>query len=140
MEYVQDSTLSGFSDVSYFFGEAGKSLKVRHTMYPDKRFIEKCAMERDFGDATEAVLDMWSNVKGDNLNPGILIIYFRMFQCPVCPWAIQQVQEKTPPAEYPSVEKQKEEGVTPLPVYANDSTNTCAVSTRKNMVKGYTVA
>ena len=48
-------------------------------MYPDKRFIEKCAMERDFGDATEAVLDMWSNVKGDNLNPGILIFIFVCF-------------------------------------------------------------
>lgn len=79
MEYVQDSTLSVFSDVSYFFGEAGKSLKVRHTMYPDRRFIEKCAMERDFGHATEAVLDMWSNVKGDNLNPGILAFIFLCF-------------------------------------------------------------
>lgn len=78
--------------------------------------------------------------QGRQSEPGHPDIYFRMFQCPVGPWAIQQVQEKTPPAEYPSVEKQKEEGVTPLPVYANDSTNTCAVSTRKNMVKGYTVA
>lgn len=76
MEYAQDSTLTDFSDVSYFFGEAGKSLKVRHTMYPDRRFIEKCAMERDFGEATEAVLDMWSNIKGDNLNPWILAFIF----------------------------------------------------------------
>ena len=36
-------------------------------------------MERDFGDATEAVLDMWSNVKGDNLNPGILTFIFVCF-------------------------------------------------------------
>lgn len=75
-EYVQDSTLSDYSDVSYFFGEAGKKLKVKHTMYPDIKYMEKCAMERDFGDATENVLDMWSNIKGDNLNPWILTVIF----------------------------------------------------------------
>lgn len=79
MEYVQDSTQKDYSDVSYFFGEEGKKLKVKHTMYPDKKFIENCAMERDFGDANEAVLDMWSNIKGDNLNPWIITVIFFCF-------------------------------------------------------------
>lgn len=78
-EYVQDSTLTDFSDVSYFFGDAGKKLKVRQTMFPDRKYIEKCAMERDFGDNTEAVLDMWSNIKGDNLKPWVLAFIFISF-------------------------------------------------------------
>lgn len=76
MEQAQDSTLANYSDVSYFFGEAGKNIKVNHTMYPDIKVIERCAMQRDFGDHTENVLDMWSSVKGDNLNPWILTVIF----------------------------------------------------------------
>ncbi len=76
MEQAQDSTLEEYSDVSYFFGEAGKKIKVNHTMYPDIKIVERCAMQRDFGAHTEEVLDMWSSVKGDNLNPMILIVIF----------------------------------------------------------------
>lgn len=76
MEYAQDSTLKAYSDASYFFGEAGKKIKVNHTMYPDIKIVERCAMQRDFGTHTEEVLDMWSSVKGDNLNPMILIVIF----------------------------------------------------------------
>lgn len=76
MEYAQDSTLKEYSDASYFFGEAGKKIKVNHTMYPDIKIVERCAMQRDFGPHTEEVLDMWSSVKGDNLNPAILIVIF----------------------------------------------------------------
>lgn len=76
MEQAQDSTLEYYSDASYFFGEAGKNIKVRRTMYPDIKIVERCTMQRDFGDRTEEVLDMWSSVKGDNLNPGILIVIF----------------------------------------------------------------
>ena len=45
-------------------------------MYPDIKIVERCAMQRDFGAHTEEVLDMWSSVKGDNLNPMILIVIF----------------------------------------------------------------
>ena len=76
MEQAQDSTLEEYSDVSYFFGEAGKKIKVNHTLYPDIKIVERCAMQRDFGAHTEEVLDMWSSVKGDNLNPMILIVIF----------------------------------------------------------------
>ena len=33
-------------------------------------------MIRDFGDRTELVLEMWSRVKGDNLNTGIVLLIF----------------------------------------------------------------
>lgn len=76
LEQAQDSTLETYSDVSYFFGEEGKKIKVNNTMYPDIEVVERCAMQRDFGDHTEEVLDMWSSVKGDNLNPLILAVIF----------------------------------------------------------------
>lgn len=76
MEAMQDSTLEAYTDASYFFGEAGKQIKVNHTMYPDRQMVERCAMQRDLGDHTEEVLDMWSGIKGDNLNPWILTVIF----------------------------------------------------------------
>ena len=36
-------------------------------------------MIRDFGDKTEPVLEMWSRVKGDNLNIGTAILIFALF-------------------------------------------------------------
>ncbi len=51
-------------DVSYFFGEAGKSACVNQVMYPDASLIMNCAMMHDTG--TEELLKMWSRVKGDS--------------------------------------------------------------------------
>ncbi len=36
-------------------------------------------MIRDFGNETEVVLEMWSRVKGDNLNSWIVILIFAVF-------------------------------------------------------------
>ena len=41
--------------------------------------MKRCAMIRDFGDDTERVLEMWSRVKGDNLNTGIVLLIFVVF-------------------------------------------------------------
>mgnify|MGYP000511877334 CR=1 FL=1 len=49
-------------------------MKLRNTQYPDKSVIARCAMIRDFGDKTVDVLEIWSRVKGDNLNSGIVIL------------------------------------------------------------------
>lgn len=51
-------------DVSYFFGEAGRSACVNQVMYPDASLIMNCAMMHDTG--TEELLKMWSRVKGDS--------------------------------------------------------------------------
>lgn len=81
MEAKVDSTLDTYSDLSYFFGSipGADSLQIDPVQYPDKKVVERCAMIRDFGNRTELVLEMWSRVKGDNLNTGIVLLIFAVF-------------------------------------------------------------
>ena len=67
-------TLDETSDVSYFFGEGADSVKIDRVQYPSAEVIARCAMMHDSGDRTEQMLEMWSRVKGDNINTGIIII------------------------------------------------------------------
>ena len=71
-----DSTLNYTSDLSYFFGPEADSIQIDKVQYPDKKLIERCAMIRDSGPRTEAVMNMWSHVKGDNLGAGIVLVIF----------------------------------------------------------------
>ncbi len=68
-----------WSDLSYFFGPAADSVRIDPVQYPDRKVVERCAMIRDFGDETQQVLEMWSRVKGDNLNTGIVLLIFTVF-------------------------------------------------------------
>ena len=61
---------------SYFFGPEADSVRIDKVQYPDRRVVERCAMIRDSGERTEAVLEMWSRVKGDNLGLGIVVVIF----------------------------------------------------------------
>lgn len=79
LESKIDTTLERFSDLSYFFGPEADSIQIDPVQYPDKKVVERCAMIRDFGDRTELVLEMWSRVKGDNLNTGIVLLIFAVF-------------------------------------------------------------
>lgn len=79
LEAKIDTTLHVFSDLSYFFGSGADSIQINQVQYPDKKVVERCAMIRDFGDRTELVLEMWSRVKGDNLNTGIVLLIFTVF-------------------------------------------------------------
>ncbi len=79
LESKTDTTLEKFSDLSYFFGPEADSIQIDPVQYPDKKVVERCAMIRDFGDRTELVLEMWSRVKGDNLNTGIVLLIFAVF-------------------------------------------------------------
>lgn len=81
LEEKIDSTLENYSDLSYFFGPDADSVQVDPVQYPDKKVIERCAVIRDFSnkDDLEKVLEMWSRVKGDNLNTGIVLIIFAVF-------------------------------------------------------------
>ncbi|MCK9159947.1 MAG: ABC transporter substrate-binding protein [Bacteroidaceae bacterium] len=72
----RDTTLSYYSDLSYFFGPGADNLQIDKIQYPDKKVVDRCTMIRDFGDKTVDVLDMWSRVKGDNLGIGIVILIF----------------------------------------------------------------
>ncbi|RHJ83453.1 ABC transporter substrate-binding protein [Parabacteroides sp. AM08-6] len=74
-----DTTITKISDLSYFFGPEADSVHINNVQYPDRKVVERCAMIRDFGDKTESVLEMWSRVKGDNLNTGIVSLIFGVF-------------------------------------------------------------
>ena len=78
MEYMSESAveagLEQAQDLTYFFGEGADSVVINPVMYPDREVIERCAMMHDSGSRTEALLAMWSRVKGDNLNNWMVIV------------------------------------------------------------------
>ena len=74
LEAKIDDSLDETIDLSYFFGEGADSVKVNSIQYPDAKVIERCALMHDAGNRTEAMLDMWSRIKGDSLHTTTLII------------------------------------------------------------------
>ena len=74
MDYITDDELEETIDLTYFFGSDADSVKASPILYPDAKVIERCALMHDCGDRTEAMLDMWSRIKGDSLNIGMLLI------------------------------------------------------------------
>ena len=78
LEAKIDSTLETYSDLSYFFGPHADSVQVDPIQYPSREVIERCAVIRDFSNKEdlERVLEMWSRVKGDNLNAGLVLFIF----------------------------------------------------------------
>ena len=64
-------------DASYFFGEDADSVSVNPTMYPDNSTIMRCGMMHDSD--TEALLKMWSRVKGDNASAWTYILICLVF-------------------------------------------------------------
>ncbi|MBR6759822.1 MAG: ABC transporter substrate-binding protein [Alistipes sp.] len=83
MEYMSESAVeSGFEEpvnVEYFFGEGADSVVINPALYPDKSVIDRCAMMHDSGPRTANLLEMWSRVKGDNLNNGMVIFILVVF-------------------------------------------------------------
>ena len=83
MEYMSEAAVeSGYEepqDLSYFFGEGADSVVINPALYPDRSVIERCAMMHDSGSRTEALLAMWSRVKGDNLNNWMVIVILLSF-------------------------------------------------------------
>ena len=55
-------------DVSYFFGPDATAIPLNHVYYPDRSVIERCVLMHDTADRNEAMLEMWSRVKGNNLD------------------------------------------------------------------------
>ena len=83
MEYMSESAVeSGYDealDLSYFFGEGADSVVTKPALYPDKSVIERCDMMNDSGPRTAALLEMWSRVKGDNLNNWMVVFILVVF-------------------------------------------------------------
>ncbi len=78
LEAVTDEEYDAYN-VSYFFGEGNDSIHVNPVLYADWEVVKRCAMIRDFGEQTDRVLEMWSRVKGDNLNTGMVLFIFAVF-------------------------------------------------------------
>ena len=83
LDYMSESAVeSGYEtpqDISYFFGEDADSVIINPVMYPDKSVVERCSMMHDSGPRTEALLEMWSRVKGDSLNNWMVIVILLSF-------------------------------------------------------------
>ena len=81
LEAKIDTTLDVVSDLSYFFGPQADSVQIDPVQYPDRAVIDRCAFIHDFSNKKdlEKVLEMWSRVKGDNLNTGIVLLIFAVF-------------------------------------------------------------
>ena len=68
LEEMEDPDAFAPLDASYFFGDKADSVCLNPVMYPDASVIKRCGMMHDSGDRTEALMKMWSRVKGDNAN------------------------------------------------------------------------
>lgn len=74
LEAKIDTTITEYSDLSYFFGPDADSIQIDNLQYPDRSVIERCAMMRDCGSRNKNMLEMWSRVKGDNLDAWVIIV------------------------------------------------------------------
>lgn len=74
LEEKIDTTLESYSNLAYFFGPEARNIQIDPIQYPDSAIVSRCAIIRDSGEKTQAVLDMWSHVKGDNLGGGLVIL------------------------------------------------------------------
>ena len=72
LEAMSDSTEYAPIDASYFFGPEADSVCVNPIMYPDRATVERCGMMHDTD--TEALLKMWSRVKGDSASAWTYIL------------------------------------------------------------------
>ena len=77
LEAMSDEEEYDALDASYFFGEEADSVSVNPTMYPDNSTIMRCGMMHDSD--TEALLKMWSRVKGDNASAWTYILICLVF-------------------------------------------------------------
>ncbi len=76
MNAMIDTTIAETYDISYFFGDSvgAEALHINPVLYPDRSVIERCALMHDCADKTEAMLEMWSRIKGDNLDSKMIFI------------------------------------------------------------------
>ena len=66
-------------DASYFFGPEATAVPLNHVYYPDCSVIERCVLMHDTADRNEAMLEMWSRVKGNNLDWKMITFILTVF-------------------------------------------------------------
>lgn len=75
LESMTDESISETVDASYFFGEGAENAHLDYMLYPDVSVIRRCGMMHDNApEDTEALMAMWTRVKGDNANAMTYII------------------------------------------------------------------
>ena len=77
LESMEDEESFKPIDASYFFGPEADSVCVNPVMYPSRSTVERCGILHDTD--TEALLKMWSRVKGDNASAWTYILICLVF-------------------------------------------------------------
>ena len=77
LENMEDSESFDPIDASYFFGPGAEAVCVNPVMYPSRSTVERCGIMHDTD--TEALLKMWSRVKGDNASAWTYILICLVF-------------------------------------------------------------
>ncbi|MBQ7448941.1 MAG: ABC transporter substrate-binding protein [Paludibacteraceae bacterium] len=76
LEAIEDSTeWPEPLDLTYFFGEDATAIHANPVLYADRSVVDRAALMHDAAEQTEAMLKMWSHVKGDNLSVGIVAFF-----------------------------------------------------------------
>jgi spermidine/putrescine transport system substrate-binding protein len=68
IESLLDSSLTETVNASYFFGAGNEKLLLNPIQYPDSSVVDRCVLLHDFMDKNDKVIEMWSRVKGNNVN------------------------------------------------------------------------
>ena len=74
MDAMVDDEIEETYDLSYFFlgVEGADSIHINPVMYPDRSVVERCALMHDTADKNEAMIAMWSRIKGNSLDTKML--------------------------------------------------------------------
>ena len=94
LEAKIDSSLNEYIDLTYFFGEEADSVPVNSIQYPDQSVIDRAALMRDCGSRTKNMLEMWSRVKGDNLESWVIILIVVVLGAAIAWGVYSKVQAK----------------------------------------------
>ena len=78
LEHFQDESYEPVN-LTYFFGEGADSVRINPVLYPDQSVIDRCALEHDWGEDSQMLIDMWSRVKGSNASVMTYIIIAALF-------------------------------------------------------------
>ncbi len=85
-----DSAVGENYNLNYFFGPEAQCIPIDPTQYPDSAVIARCTMMHDSGDRTEALLAMWSRIKGDNATNFTFVV----LAAAVAVWVIFEITRK----------------------------------------------
>ncbi|MBR4167721.1 MAG: ABC transporter substrate-binding protein [Bacteroidales bacterium] len=78
LEHFEDESMEPIN-LTYFFGEEADSVRLDPVLYPDQAVIDRCALEHDWGEDSQMLIDMWSRVKGSNASVMTYVIIAALF-------------------------------------------------------------